>query len=331
MITISKSLQNKKEKPMNLRKHTFLAACLPCLSFLILVMPVQAEDWWESKQESHPTDQIELIYSDYEERPSQASRVNWEDGYIEVKAGATADMEDAVNQAHGYAIALKTARHLAYEKMAETVAGVNLMGDATYDRELMVDANLKTMVRAMIRNARVVDESQSQFGDGSIWAEVTLGMMLYGENGLIGPSLDWYSRQRVTPTPMPVPTSSAANQPSSTDNTVYTGLIIDATGMDANPAMLPKIFSQNGQVLFGTGKIDREYVVKHGLMGYQRSLEKAKSLNRVGNNPLIISPISIRGTNRSDFVVSPQDAERIRMAASQQNFLGQCRVVAVVN
>lgn len=315
---------------MNCMKHAFMAIGICGLLAFTLLTPAGAADWWESKQASRPTDQIELTYSEFPDKPSQGSRVNWEDGYIEVKAGATADIRDTVNQAHGYSMALKTARHLAYEKLAETVAGVNLIGDATYDRELMVDANLKTMVRAMIRNARVVDENQSQFTDGSIWAEVTLGMMLYGENGLIRPSMDWYGRRPVTPAPLPVPTSTVVTA-SPADKTVYTGLIIDATGMGANPAMLPKIVSESGQVIFGTGEIDRNYVVKHGLMGYQRSLEKAKVLDRVGGNPLVVSPLSIRGSNHTDFVVSQSDADRIRMAASRQNFLSQCRVVAVLN
>ena len=331
MVITHKPIPNKKECPMNRQKHAFMAVVMAILFVPIVSISAQSEDWWESKQQSSPTDQIESTFSNNPDKPSLASRVNWEDGYIEVKSGATADMKDTVNQAHGYAIALKTARHLAYEKMAETVAGVNLMGDATYDRELMVDANLKTMVRAMIRNARVVDESQSQFGDGSIWAEVTLGMMLYGEDGLIGPSLDWYGRKPVTSMPVSGAKAMAGAPSGAKDDTIYSGLIIDATGMNANPAMLPKVLSPSGQVLFGTGKIDREYVVKHGLMGYQRSLEKAKGMDRVGSNPLIIAPQSISGGNRTDFVVSQADADRIRAAASQNNFLGQCRVVAVLN
>jgi hypothetical protein len=313
---------------MNHRKHFFMVAGMCGLLTLTRLAPAHASEWWQSKQQSRPTDQIELTDSGHPGKPSEASRVNWEDGYIEVKAGATADTEDAVNQAHGYAMALKTARHLAYEKMAETVAGVNLIGDASYDRELMVDANLKTMVRAMIRDARVVDETQSQFPDGSVWAEVTLGLMLYGEGGLIRPTMDWQSRRPVAPTPASAPEPVApapANQP------IYTGLIIDATGLDARPAMLPKIVSPGGQVIFGTGRIDRDYVIKHGLMGYQRSLENAKGLDRVGKNPLVVVPSSVSGGNRADFVVSQADADRIRAAAAQNNFLGQCRVVAVLN
>jgi hypothetical protein len=330
MISTDQRPPKKKEISMNRVRSPFVVIGICGLMVLMLFNPVTAADWWESKQASRPTDQIDLTYSKSLGKPSHGSRVNWEDGYIEVKAGATADMRDTVNQAHAYSMALKTARHLAYEKLAETVAGVNLIGDATYDRELMVDANLKTMVRAMIRNARVVEENQSQFTDGSIWAEVTLGMMLYGENGLIRPSMDWYNRRPVTPAPVPPVTGSAATAAPS-DNTVYTGLIIDASGMGANPAMLPKIVSETGQVLFGTGKIDRNYAIKHGLMGYERNLEKAKVLDRVGGNPLVVSPLSVQGRNHTDFLVSQQDAERIREAAARQDFLSQCRVVAVLN
>ena len=113
-----------------------------------------AESWWESKQEKTATDQIEVEPSSVPGKAASASRTNWEDGYIEVMAGATADTRDTVNLAHAYSVALKTARHLAYEKLAETVGGLNLYGDATYDRELMRDANLRTVVRSMIRGAR---------------------------------------------------------------------------------------------------------------------------------------------------------------------------------
>jgi hypothetical protein len=203
--------------------------------------------------------------------------------------------------------------------MAETVAGINLIGDATYDRELMVDANLKTMVRAMIRNARVVKETQSQFTDGSIWAEVTLGMLLFGENGLIQPSMQWQASQTAQPTPAPAPVHTNA-APAPVEDTIYTGLIIDAIGMGANPAMLPKIMAENGRVIFGTGKIDRNYVIKYGLMGYQRDLTNAKRLDRVGGNPLVVSPVSISGKNRADFVVSQADADRILAASSRAGF-----------
>jgi len=299
---------------------------------LTLSLTVMAENWWESKQENSATDNIQVSSSQVSGQTESASRTNWIDGYIEVMAGATADMRDTVNLAHAYSVALKTARHLAYEKLAETINGLNLYGDATYDRELLRDSNLKTVLRAMIRGARVVNEKKSQFSDGSIWAEVTLGMKLFGEDGLIKPSVEWNDRQQVKISPAPEPKSiETATAAPPAPAKAYTGLIVDAGGLGAVPAMLPKILAENGDVLYGTGEIDKNYILQFGLVGYQSSLSEAAKLDRVGANPLVVKAKTISGKNNADFVVTNKDAERIKTAVAGKDFLKECRVVAILN
>lgn len=304
------------------------------LAFLFAIQPVLAEEWWESKQAGSPTDQITSTPSSRPGVVASASRTNWENGYIEVMAGATADMRDTINLGHAYSIATKTARHLAYEKLAETVNGLNLYSDATYDRELMMDANLRTVMRAMIRGALVVNEKKSRFSDGSIWVEVTLGLKLIGEDGIVGPSVDWQQRhpEKMMPAEKPRPVKHVPPvAPPASLSTRYTGLIIDATGLGASPAMLPKIVSQDGQILYGTGEIKRDYVVQMGLMGYQSTISKARAQDRVGANPLVIKAVSVSGKSKCDYVISRADAALLNAAASTAPFLKECRVVAVVD
>jgi len=314
--------------PMKKFLLLIVALVIGLVSGGLLPCAAQAENWWESKQAGSTTDQIAVNDGGQNDVVASASRTNWEDGYVEVMAGATADTAETVNMAHAFSVASKTARHLAYEKLAETVNGLNLYSDATYDRELMVDANLRTVMRAMIRNARVVDEKQSQFADGSIWVEVTLGMKMFGEDGLIQPSIDWQQRQPVStqPAPAPVPV-----KPAPAGDVTYTGLIIDAGGLGASPAMLPKLKTEGGKVIYGTGEIDKDYVMRFGIMGYQNDLEAARKIDRVGGNPLVVKAAGVSGKNRTDFVLSIADAERVLKASAATNFLKECRVVAVLN
>ena len=324
---------------MTRKNRFFMVGCLCLIGLLLIPAGAIAENWWESKQDGKTTDDIQVSASiDVPGAVSAASRTNWEDGYIEVMSGATADMRDTVNLAHAYSLAMKTARHLAYEKLAETVKGINLYSDATYDRELLRDSNLRTVVQAMIRGARVIDEKKSQFTDGSIWVEVTLGMKLFGEDGLIKPSMEWENRQPVEPAPAPEPepvktTAAAAPAPSpdETPNETFTGLIIDAGKLDASPAMLPKIKSEGGEILYGTGEISKDYVLKYGIMGYQSTVTQARNLDRVGNNPLVIRATAVDGKNKTDFVIAREDAERLAAATANNDFLKECRVVAVIN
>lgn len=294
-----------------------------------------AASWWESQQPEAPVDRIQVSPSATgPDSTGSAVRSNWEEGYLEVMAGATADQRDTVNIAQAFAVAEKTARHLAYEKLAETVGGLNLFGDSTYDRELMIDSNLRMVVQTRVKNARVLQVNRSQFSDGSIWVEVTLGMNLYGDNGLIRPSLDWQSRRPVKPLPAEEPLSlkpKATPEAAAEAHEAYTGLIIDASGLGAAPAMLPRVLTEDGEVLYGGGEVDKSYVVRQGIMGYQRSLAKARGLERVGSNALVVRAKAVSGQNRCDLVVSRADALKIRAAAAGRNFLKECRVVAVVN
>ena len=317
-----------KRPPMRciLSAMTVLAlAWLPALA-------LADSNWWESKQAGSATDQIVIADTTVQGKAQSASRTNWEAGYIEVMAGATADMRDTVNLGHAYAVALKTARHLAYEKMAETVSGINLYSDATYDRELMVDSNLRTMLRAMVRNAQVVKEEKSQFNDGSIWVEVTLGLKMFGQDGLAAPTLDWAQRNpvRLQPVPVPEPVLTAPAAAPALP-IAYSGLVIDAGGLGASPAMLPRVLTVSGEVLYGTGTIDKGFIIQMGLMGYQDSLEKALTQKRVGSNPLVVKATQLAGRGQTDFVISDSDAKQVRAADAATGFLKECRVIAVIN
>jgi hypothetical protein len=95
--------------------------------------------------------------------------------------------------------------------------------------------------------------------------------------------------------------------------------------------MLPKLKSKGGKVIYGTGEIDKDYVMRFGIMGYQSNLEAARKLDRVGANPLVVKAVAVSGKNRTDFVLSDADAERVLNAGAAAKFLKECRVVAVVN
>jgi len=315
-----------------MRKKVNLLFLMSFISIFSLETIVFATNWWEEKQVPSTLDQKKVSYS--QDNPSQvitASRIKWDEQYIEVMAGATADKKDTANLAHAYSIATKTARHLAYEKLSETVAGINITGDSTYDRELMRDSNLITEVRALIKGARVLKEEKKQMVDGSVWVEVTLGLLLKGDDGLIQPTTLWIDRQPVIEKPIlfSPPSETVKNLPEYGGG--YTGLIIDAGGFGATPAMLPRIKVKDGGEILGPNEVDREYMINQGLVGYADSINKAKEMKRVGANPLIVKAVGVEEAGKSNLLVSTDDAMKIASASAASNFLRECRVVVVIN
>jgi hypothetical protein len=110
----------------------------------------------------------------------------------------------------------------------------------------------------------------------------------------------------------------------------YTGILVDARGLDLDPALFPKILNEDGQEVYGLGFVLRPYAVERGLISYVTSPQEAYQLDRIGMNPLRVSALRVTGRNRSDLVIPNPEAQRVH---SQRNLklLERCQVVVVVD
>jgi hypothetical protein len=114
--------------------------------------------------------------------------------------------------------------------------------------------------------------------------------------------------------------------------TVFTGLIIDAQDLALfNPPASPKIIDEDGREVYGSAYADREWAIKQGIVGYAKSLAKAKANPRVSGNPLVIKAIRVTGANMGHLVLSNEDARKIRKLAEHLNFLSHAKVMIVVH
>jgi hypothetical protein len=107
--------------------------------------------------------------------------------------------------------------------------------------------------------------------------------------------------------------------------------VLDARGIQARPAMSPKILDEGGKEVYGTTNVDREYAIQQGMSGYARDLTAAQSNARVTNNPVSVKGMKTEGAGRSDIVISNADAQIIRANAENLSFLKKCRVMIVLD
>ena len=128
----------------------------------------------------------------------------------------------------------------------------------------------------------------------------------------------------MTPPPQSAPPAAAGGE-------VFTGLVVDARGIQARPAMSPRILDEKGEEIFGSLNVDREYAVQQGMSGYARDLTAAQSNARVTNNPLSVKGLRTEGAGRSDIVIANGDADKLRGAAENIAFLKKCRVMIVLD
>ena len=169
---------------------------------------------------------------------------------------------NAVNAGQARRMALRIAKQDAMRQLIEIVNGVTLTSETTMSGA-MVDDVINTKVQGFIRGARPVGQPK-YLSDTSVEMEYSVPMS--GISDIVLP-------------PVTVPATTQApnnNQPAAAANNTtqaggVTGIIIDARGLKARPAMAPRILDQNGNAIYGPGKYSRQYAVKNGVAGYSKT------------------------------------------------------------
>ncbi len=127
------------------------------------------------------------------------------------------------------------------------------------------------------------------------------------------------------------PVRTVGNQNGGTKPDVYTGLLVDARGVGAAPAMVPVLLDENGQAVYGPAYVSREYAVQNGMCRYIKGIDNKLSLPRIAPNPLRVKGLRTVAKGSCDIVISNTDASKIRGASSHLEFLKQCRVVIILD
>ncbi|HOD29316.1 MAG TPA: hypothetical protein PKH03_08905 [Syntrophales bacterium] len=268
------------------------------------------------------------------EQMAGKGKINWSEGYIEA-VGIGAPPERFIGKPQARPLALRAARVDAYRNLLELTKGVRV-DSKTVVKDFTVESDvINTQVEGLVKDAHLV--KQDYLSDGTV--EVTLRMPLAGGfSQVILPRL--MQRKPAAPEPaapaappVAAPAEPAAPAPAApaAPPEVFTGLVIDARGLQARPAMSPKILDESGKEVYGSLNVDREYAIQQGMSGYARDLNAAQSNARVTNNPVSLKGMRTEGPGRSDIVISNADANKIRGAAENLSFLKQCRVMIVLD
>ena len=256
------------------------------------------------------------------EQMGDKGKINWSEGYIEA-VGIGAPPERYVGKPQARPMALRAAKVDAYRNLLETTKGVRV-DSATVVRDFAGESDvINVAVEGLVKGAKLVN--QDYLSDGTV--EVTLRMpMAGGFAQVIIPKALEKKPETAPPAPPAGPAPS---------RDVFTGMVVDARGLQARPAMAPKILDENGKEVYGSMNVDKEFAVQQGMSGYARDLTAAQSNARVTTpppaNPVTVKGIKAEGPGKSNIVISNADADKIRGAADNMTFLKKCRVMIVLD
>ena len=241
--------------------------------------------------------------------------INWTKGVVQA-TGIGAPPEKFYGKPNARPMALRAATLDAYRNILEVVNGVRI-NSTTVIKDFAVENDIiMSKVEGMVKGAEVI--KKEYLSDGTV--EITMQMNLRGGFAQLVLPEEIEPVETIKPV-VPVQSSSA----------VYTGLVVDAKGLKTRPAMSPKILDENGQEVYGSAFVSREYAVQQGMSGYAKELSAAQNNQRVTDNPLTVKGLRTEGTGRSDIVISNADASRLRSASENLSFMKKCRVMIVVD
>ncbi|MBW1923633.1 MAG: LPP20 family lipoprotein [Deltaproteobacteria bacterium] len=244
-------------------------------------------------------------------------KIDWSNGVIEA-VGIGAPPANPINMAQARAMAKRAAVIVARRNLLEVVNGVRI-DSKTLVKNFMVESDVvRAEVQGVLQHSQVVDISY--MSDGSV--EATVAMPLTG--ALTDLVLPKTKGKPEGPTPQETPGRPAKG-------VTYTGLVVDARGFRVKPAMSPRILDEDGNEVYGSASVSREYAVQQGMAGYAKDLSAAKKNERVTDNPITVKGLRAASSGQTDIIISNEDATLIRSAAQESSFLEKCRVMIVLN
>lgn len=260
--------------------------------------------------------------------------LDWGDGEI-LGTGIGTPSDSAVSMAQSRAMAQRAATVVARRNLLEIIKGVQIDSATTIENYMVTDDAVQARVQGYLQNSQIVDTQY--LPDGSV--QVTVGLNLRGDfadtviprTTLFDTAPRTMHAEPYAPPPLdPVPLDSGNGGYASAGGE-YTGLVVDARGLGVRPAMTPRILDENGEEVYGSTVVSREYAIEQGMAGYARDPQQAASNDRVAGHPLRITAQAVSGEAGTDIVISNEDAAVLRRAAAGSAFLEECRVMIVLD
>ena len=236
----------------------------------------------------------------------------------------------------------------AYRQLAEAVNGVQVFSATTVKNFVTESDVIRLQVQAVIKGAHVVGQTR-YLSDGAV--EVDVQMPVFGSDSLaqglnFGQSMLQEMKKPYSSLDGRLafigPYLKAPDQPTvpqrgrrwqQAQTTTYTGLIIDASGLGAEPAMGPFIIGAAKRIHPNNSiGMDPNLIVQQGPVHYVEGLEQARlDEARIGHNPLVIEAKAAQGNpTNTDILLDDATAKKILAANQTNHFLEGLKVTLVI-
>lgn len=298
----------------------------------LLVTGAMAQSPVPQQAPTTAADFVQPLSAQSPDQPPIEGRMNWSQRVF-TAWGEGLPPDEVTSPARRRLLGLRAAKVTALRNLLELVGQVQVDSRTTVSMVMLASDTVQTRVSGILQGARVVAGSQQE-RDGvyRLAMEIDLGQPF--ADAVLPDSAAW-ARQALPPPGYLPP----ADLPDSDSLVVfvpprpYTGLIVDARGLDLRPSMAPRVFDAEGRLIYGAGTVDRQYATAVGVVGYDRDIDRAAQSERLGGpeaHPLVVVAQEVVGPHNADVVIDTDAGVRARMADAETGFLSECRVTFII-
>ena len=245
--------------------------------------------------------------------------INWTGGYILARGNASMHINDngvPTDRETGGVISINRAR-LYSSREAREMALQNIMillRDIRVDSENRVidlierDEDVSRKIAESL--TRDVNFRERPRGFNTILCEARLGL------GIVLSAL-----------PRTFPGRNFPFQENEPLQTRYTSLIINCSGLDVQPMLLPSVYAEDGLEIYGIQYVSSPYAARYGLVSYCTGDEEARRHQKAGDTPYYTRAVkSLRGCP----VISEEDVRKVLSHQFTRSNLKKCRVIIIL-
>jgi len=228
--------------------------------------------------------------------------VDWQGQVIKATGSGAPDMR-SLSPAQARLGAEKAAQLDAFRNLIAQAKGIHISSEKTVG-EAMARDEVKGRVEGVVKGFKVV--KKRYYSDQGVEMDVEVPL-----SGIAQAVLD--------PTSAPAETVTAK----ATEGR-YSGLLVDARGLGAQPVLAPRLLDATGKVLYSAEMMGPDARKDAVPARYFKSLEQATHAPALGGTPLLVKAQKARG---SDLVLADADARALEQLSSRALVEGRVGVI----